>query len=433
MKKIFIWAWSWSEHKICSYHSTIVYNFFKENNYNLVKSPYEADFIILNWYPFEENEERKDLLTIWHYLKINKNAKIILIWSMSWMMKYMDSHDRIILIWAKKLKLFDDLFIHKISIFDIELDNVKFFIPLYYDSLNLDHYWYNWLNIESKYIFSLDDLKIDLDIISSWNYEISKNIEYDYEKYNYLDDISWEYPIEICTWCWWYCTYCDIKNVAWFVDSVWIEKIINKIKRWVSLWYKKIHFIDEDSASYWLDKWIDFSVLLNEIWKLELDFKLRIFYFEPWRLEKLYEKINPEFWLKVDHFCIPLQTLSQRILKLMNRNYDIQKVIDISKEIRKINPNISITTQFIYWFPTETFAEFKSYFSIMNDFDEIRFWYYSDRKWTQSISFPWKINKMEMIKRLIFLWKIKLKNLNKIFDKNETLVQWIKIFSSRDF
>gem|GEM_PF-5785076 len=65
-------------------------------------------------------------------------------------------------------------------------------------------------------------------------------------------------------------------------------------------------------------------------------------------MEKLYEKINPEFWLKVEHFCIPLQTLSQRILKLMNRNYDIQKVIDISKEIRKINPNISITTQFIY-------------------------------------------------------------------------------------
>ncbi|MDD2907736.1 MAG: radical SAM protein [Candidatus Gracilibacteria bacterium] len=433
MLNIFIGAGSGSEHKICSYHSTIIYNFFKKNGYNLVKSPDLADFIILNGYPFEENEEKKDLLTIGFYLKKNLNAKIILIGSMSGMMKYMDGFDRVILIGAKSLNKFDDLFEHNFSINTIDVDNVKFFIPLYFDSLNLDLYGYSGMNIESKYVFSKYDLEITGDIIKSGNYIINENIEYDYEKYNYLDDISGEYPIEICTGCGGYCTYCDIRNVAGFVNSVPLEKVIAKINRGISLGYKKIHFIDEDSASYGLDIGIDFADLLNEVAKINGDFKLRIFYFEPGRLEKLYEKIDKNVWNKVDHFCVPLQTNSQRILKLMNRRYDINNVIEIVKKIKEKNKNITITTQFIYGFPTETFDEFKSYFSVMNIFDEIWFWYYSDRKGTKSVDFIGKIDKKEMMRRLVYLWKIKVKFLDRIFDKNETLSQGIKIFNNRDF
>jgi tRNA A37 methylthiotransferase MiaB len=64
----------------------------------------------------------------------------------------------------------------------------------------------------------------------------------------------------------------------------------------------------------------------------------------------------------------------------MNRNYDISNIVNIVKKIRNINKNIKITTQFIYAFPTETFDEFKNYFSMLKFFDELWFWYYSDRK-----------------------------------------------------
>jgi tRNA A37 methylthiotransferase MiaB len=117
----------------------------------------------------------------------------------------------------------------------------------------------------------------------------------------------------------------------------------------------------------------------------------------------------------------------------MNRNYNIKNVIDIVKEIKSKNGDIKVTTQFIYWFPTETFEEFKDYFRILNVFDELWFWYYSDRKWTKSINFEWKISKNQMIKRLLFLWKFKEKYINKIFDKNELLQQWINIFNARSF
>jgi tRNA-2-methylthio-N6-dimethylallyladenosine synthase len=94
----------------------------------------------------------------------------------------------------------------------------------------------------------------------------------------------------------------------------------------------------------------------------------------------LYKKIKPELWQKINHFCVPLQTTSPRILKLMNRHYDIDKAVEIVKEIKNINKNIEISTQFIYGFPTETFEEFKDYFRMLSVFDELRFCYYSPRK-----------------------------------------------------
>jgi tRNA-2-methylthio-N6-dimethylallyladenosine synthase len=115
----------------------------------------------------------------------------------------------------------------------------------------------------------------------------------------------------------------------------------------------------------------------------------------------------------------------------MNRHYDIDKVVEIVKEIKGLNPKIEISTQFIYGFPTETFEEFKDYFKMLSVFDEIWFWYYSERKGTKSVDIYPKIPKEEMIRRLKFLWKFKERFLTKIFDKNEVLEQGIAILKQR--
>ena len=432
MQNVFIGSWSWSEHKVCAYQSTVVYNFFEQNGYTLISSPINADIIVLNGYPFEEFEEKINLLTINYYLVRYPNANIVLIGSIPAMMPYLQGISRIQMIWLKEKDKFDALFMRSISIHNIEVDTLRFFIPLNIESLNIDKYWYLDANIESRYIFSQEDLSIDFDAIQAWNYPIDRISEYNTEKYNYLLDKTGEYPLEICTWCGWYCSYCDIRSIAGFVQSIPTEIILRKIKRWLWLWYTIFHFIDEDSASYGLDIWKNFAQLLNEINAIEWNFRLKIFYFEPGRLERLFHTIDPAIWNRIINFCVPLQTMSQRILKLMNRSYNIPNVLSITQEIKRINPNIIITTQFIYWFPSETFDEFKTYFQVINYFDEVWFWYYSDRKWTQSPFFMGKIPKEEMIRRLVFLWKMKEHFLTKIFDKNETLHQGIHIFQKRD-
>lgn len=432
MKKIFIWTGSWSEHKICAYQSTLMYNFFKENWYYLSKSPKNADIIVINGYPFEEFEEKVNLLTIYYYLKKYPKKEILLIWSIPAMMPYMKWINRINLVWIKDINKLDELFEHNISINNIVIDNIKFFIPLNLESLNIDSYWYKWKNIESKYIFTKEDLSINIENIKKLDFPIDKIKEYDSEKYNYLDDISGEYPIEICTWCWGKCSYCGIKNVSGFVKSKPLRDIINKIKRWLDLWYKNFHFIDEDSASYWIDIWLDFADLLNEVWKISWNFKIKIFYFEPWKLEQLYSKINKITWKKIVSFCVPLQTTSQRILQIMNRKYNIENVLNIVKNIKE-NNNILITTQVIYWFPTETYKEFTDNFSLISNFDKVWFYYYSDRKWTISSKLKWKIPRREMIKRMIYLWKFKEKYIDRVFDKNESLKQWVEVFKVREY
>lgn len=432
MKNIFIGAWSWSEHKVCAYQSTVVYNFFLQNEYTLVWSPVDADLIILNWYPFEEFEEKVNLLTINYYLRKYPDAKILLIGSIPAMMPYMSEIERVSMIGWRDLIDFDNYFSHSISIQDIEVDNIKFFSPLNLESLNIDKFWYQWRNIESNYIFSEQDYHLSIDNLLTADYPIDWILEYGIEN-NYLDDISWEYPIELCTWCGGHCSYCDIRTIAGFVKSIPIEKILVKIRRWLSLWFTEFHFIDEDSASYWLDIWLDFADLLNEINKIPWDFKIRIFYFEPGRLERLYDKIEITVWNRIKAFCLPLQTTSQRILKLMNRNYNIENVLKKVISIQAINPKINISTQFIYGFPTETFDEFKDYFKTIVYFSELWFWYYSDRRGTHSLHFEGKISRGELSRRMIFLWRIKEKFTDRIFDKNQTLKIGLDILKARNY
>jgi tRNA A37 methylthiotransferase MiaB len=70
---------------------------------------------------------------------------------------------------------------------------------------------------------------------------------------------------------------------------------------------------------------------------------------------------------------------------------------------------------------------------MLSVFDELRFCYYSPRKWTKSLEIWWKIPKEEMIRRLKFLWKFKERFLTRIFDKNEVLEQWISILNQRTY
>ena len=144
-------------------------------------------------------------------------------------------------------------------------------------------------------------------------------------------------------------------------------------------------------------------------------------------------KIDPSLWPKIVDFCVPLQTTSQRVLKEMNRHYSIENVNNIIKDVRKHNNSLHVITQIIYGFPTETFEEFKDYFSLLWVYDVVWFYYYSDRKWTKAENFLGKIWKKDMMKRLILIWKMKQQYGERVCDKNETLQLWLDIFHAREY
>ena len=124
-----------------------------------------------------------------------------------------------------------------------------------------------------------------------------------------------------------------------------------------------------------------FADLLNALVKINGLKRLRISSIEITELTDEVLDIIKNNKVIVDHLHIPLQAGSDKILKLMNRKYDLEYFGNKLKEIRKIRPNISITTDIIVGFPNENEEDFNE--TIENSkkfgFSKIHVFPYSDR------------------------------------------------------
>lgn len=420
MKKIFIWNAGAAEHSQTCYQSTIVYEFFRKNEYDILNEPKEADVILLNGYPFDNYEEKIALLSINYYLQKYSKKKIIVFGSIPNMIFWIKKIKDITFISYSEYHIFDTLFPHKISVSDINIWRIKFFLPLIIESISLWDLYHNnlWenINLETEYELTEYELSITVDDIINKTYPIDKIWEYD-GKYNYLEDNKDNYYIETTRWCWFRCSYCVIQKVSWFTKSFPINKIISDVKKWLSLWAKNIIIIDEDCWSYGIDIGLTFSYLINEINKINWDFRLKFYYLEPLSLEKNFSKIDESFWLKVSYIRITIQTTSPRILKLMNRKYDIWKILDISKKLKLINKNIILWSIVIYGFPTETFQEFKDYFKLLKYYDCTDFLCYADKKGTK-VSNLQKNSYNDILKKSLIILKVK----EKVWDKIDPVI-----------
>jgi tRNA-2-methylthio-N6-dimethylallyladenosine synthase len=82
------------------------------------------------------------------------------------------------------------------------------------------------------------------------------------------------------------------------------------------------------------------------------------------------------------HIHLPLQAGNNRILELMNRQYNREDYLDLVKRIRQSLPSVTLTTDIIVGFPTETDAEYLDTFRLMMEvaFDSAFIFKYSERK-----------------------------------------------------
>lgn len=94
-----------------------------------------------------------------------------------------------------------------------------------------------------------------------------------------------------------------------------------------------------------------------------------------------------------EHIHLPLQSGSDRILKRMNRGYTREDYLQQVAELRRRNPEISITTDIIIGFPGEEEADFQDTLAAIEraQFDDLFSFKYSDRPYTRAISFARKV------------------------------------------
>lgn len=156
-----------------------------------------------------------------------------------------------------------------------------------------------------------------------------------------------------------FCSYCIIPYTRGNIRSKDKDIVIKEIKTLTDNGYKEVVLTGIHTGHYGQDlKNYDFSDLLLELEKIDKLERIRISSIEITELNDKFLSILKNSKKIVDHIHIPLQSGCDKILKLMNRKYDMNYFINKIETIRKIRPSIAITTDVIVGFPGETNEDF---------------------------------------------------------------------------
>lgn len=204
-----------------------------------------------------------------------------------------------------------------------------------------------------------------------------------------------------------YCSYCIIPFVRGRCRSKDEETVLREIKALVENGYKEVVLTGIHTGNYGKDLNTNFSTLLEKILKIKGLKRLRISSIEITELDEKFFKLL-ENDILCNHLHIPLQSGNDKILKLMNRKYERKEFKQIIEKIRKIRPNISITTDVIVGFPNETEEDFKDSLEFIKDinFSKVHTFPYSKRNRTKAARMEGHIDgltKKERTKELLEL------------------------------
>lgn len=219
-----------------------------------------------------------------------------------------------------------------------------------------------------------------------------------------------------------FCTYCLIPYVRGRSRSRNKEDILKEISTLIKNGYKEIIITGIDLGSYGkdLNNGETFSLLLKEILENNPNlYRIRISSIEESQIDDLFLELLRKYKNIANHLHIPLQSGSSKILKKMNRKYNLDDFIAKINKIRQIRPDISITTDVIVGFPGENDEEFIETYNFIKKikFSKVHVFPYSDRVGTIASKLDEKVDMLE--KKLRVLKLINLSNrLKKDYEKH---------------
>ncbi len=157
------------------------------------------------------------------------------------------------------------------------------------------------------------------------------------------------------------CSYCSVKFARGRLTSYPIDMIIKEIKLAIKNGCKKIWLTSQDNACYGKDIGTNLPELLKEICKIEGNFSVRVGMMNPAHLKSIIDELIEIYKNeKIEKFLhLPVQSGSDRILKLMKRGYTVRDFIEIVEKFRKEIPNIYLATDIIVGFPGESEKDFE--------------------------------------------------------------------------
>ena len=188
-----------------------------------------------------------------------------------------------------------------------------------------------------------------------------------------------------------FCTYCIVPYTRGKERSRRKEYIIEEVKKLVELGYKEITLLGQNVNSYGLDfadEQYDFADLLNELSDLDMP-RIRFTTSHPKDFSDELIDVIARKKNVMPYIHLPVQSGSDKVLKKMNRKYSKEQYLDLVERIYNKIPDVSITTDIIVGFPTETEEDFLETLDLVKKakFEGAYTFVYSARKGTPAAKY----------------------------------------------
>lgn len=202
------------------------------------------------------------------------------------------------------------------------------------------------------------------------------------------------------------CSYCKVPMARGSSKSRDLNEIQSYVKRLIENGYREVVLTGINLGDYkWQNK--SLSGLLSLLLKSTKDLRIRLSSIEPLFFEKeLFSIIRDE--RIAPHFHVPLQSGSDRILRLMQRPYSMADFMRVVEKLNKARPNSHIATDVIVGFPTEYEEDFRNTVEVIEEieFGSLHVFKYSKRGGTRVAEINDDIPYQEKVQRSSHLIKI---------------------------
>ncbi len=203
-------------------------------------------------------------------------------------------------------------------------------------------------------------------------------------------------PVMIAEGCRQSCSYCITHFARGALRSFPIREIAADVDSAIKQGCKEIQLTAQDTASYGLDIGTNLGTLLIYLCNIDSEFRLRVGMMNPAIVQKNIDSILTAYQNdKIYKFLhLPLQSGDDDILKKMNRGYTSKDFTRLVEQFRKKIPTLTLSTDVIIGFPTETEEQFYRTLELLKQIkpDVINITRFSARSLTAAKNMKGRIN-----------------------------------------
>ena len=202
-----------------------------------------------------------------------------------------------------------------------------------------------------------------------------------------------------------FCTYCIVPYTRGKQRSRLPEDIINEVNDLIKQGYKEVTLLGQNVNAYgkdFEDRKYNMENLLEDVAKTGID-RVRFVTSHPWDFTDGMIDIIAKYDNICNYIHLPVQSGSSRILKAMGRRYTKESYLELYNKIReKLGDNLSITTDIIVGFPSETEDDFEETLKLAEEcrYDSAFTFIYSPREGTPAAKMVDNVSLKEKEERL---------------------------------